>query len=171
MLLRLCTQRTVWLQAARRMCRNHGLFLPSFPFETMSVQELTRLALSPFNFSRLVSTTSEGRLPEIQSRSFRLRLDRFHELSRPLSLHMLPGGRYLFTYHAESICLWDLGYGRDLSKPYSIACLHRPGLRDYQGDRPPCPIEDGNGVRLTVVTRCVSSDWGTGTFQLTLAIY
>ncbi|KAH6905530.1 hypothetical protein BKA70DRAFT_1079550, partial [Coprinopsis sp. MPI-PUGE-AT-0042] len=46
-LLRICRQRSIWLKAARAMCHSHGLFLPSFPLEAMSVKELTRLALSP----------------------------------------------------------------------------------------------------------------------------
>ncbi|KAH6918125.1 hypothetical protein BKA70DRAFT_1056084, partial [Coprinopsis sp. MPI-PUGE-AT-0042] len=109
-LLRICRQRSIWLQAARAMCRSHGLFLPSFPLEAMSVKELTRLALSPFIFSRLVSMEGEGRLPEIQSRTFRPRLKRFDTVLDVRSLHLLPGGRYLFTYHEDNVCLWDLGF-------------------------------------------------------------
>ncbi|KAH6918070.1 hypothetical protein BKA70DRAFT_1246118 [Coprinopsis sp. MPI-PUGE-AT-0042] len=114
----------------------------------MSVEELTRLALSPFNFSRLVATKSEDPLPEIQIRTFKLRMRRFEEISPLRSLHLLPGGRYLFTYHSDDICLWDLGYGRFLPSPFPIACLHIEGICGAYGKEPPCPTDDGNGVRL-----------------------
>jgi hypothetical protein len=155
-LFRLCKQRAIWLQAARTMCYNHGLFIPSFPLETMSLKELIRLALSPFNFSRLLSTQSEGRLQEVQTRTFKARLHRSGQCLKPRALHLLPGGRYLLTYHNHDICLWDLGHGRVPPTHFPIASLHIENIRGFYGETPPCPIEGGRGVRLMVLSSCVS---------------
>ncbi|KAH6918128.1 hypothetical protein BKA70DRAFT_1246319 [Coprinopsis sp. MPI-PUGE-AT-0042] len=87
------------------MCRSHGLFIPSFPLESISVKELTRLAfkLSLFTFSpsRLVSTQKEGRLPEVQSQIFRPRLERLGKVLEVVCLHLLPGGRYLHLRRSD----------------------------------------------------------------------
>ncbi|KAH6905541.1 hypothetical protein BKA70DRAFT_497922 [Coprinopsis sp. MPI-PUGE-AT-0042] len=146
----ICKQHSIWLQATRTMCRSHGLFLPSFPLETMSVKELMRLALSPYIFSRLVSTQGQGRLPEIHSRAFRPRLERHGKALEVRSLHLLPGGRYLFTYHEGDVCLWDLGYGPVFPSPFPIAVLHIGRIRSSHGEKLPCPTEDGKTVRLIV---------------------
>ncbi|KAH6905540.1 hypothetical protein BKA70DRAFT_1564922 [Coprinopsis sp. MPI-PUGE-AT-0042] len=151
-LLRICGQRSIWLQATRAMCRSHGLFLPSFPLEAMSIKELMRLALSPYIFSRLVSMQGKGRLPEIHSRTFRPRLERFGKVLEVRSLHLLPGGRYLFTYHEADVCLWDLGYGSVCPSHLPIACLHIGRVCDCYGEKPPCPTEDEKGVRLAVLS-------------------
>ncbi|KAH6918126.1 hypothetical protein BKA70DRAFT_1416142 [Coprinopsis sp. MPI-PUGE-AT-0042] len=148
-LLRLCIQRSVWLQAARTMCRSHGLFLPSFPFESMSVKELTRLALSPFSFSRLLSMEDTGRLPEKRSWSFNPRLKNKDVGLR--SLHLLPGGRYLITYQNDDVCLWDLGYGPVFPSLAPLACLHVEGIRGQYHVPSPCPTEDGKGVSLILL--------------------
>ncbi|KAH6918072.1 hypothetical protein BKA70DRAFT_1554223 [Coprinopsis sp. MPI-PUGE-AT-0042] len=163
----LCRHRSVWLQAARTTCFSHGLFLPSFPLETMSVEELTRLALSPFNFSRLVSTGGDERLPEIQTRTFSPRMSRSAELSEPRSLHLLPGGRYLFTYHVDALCLWDLGYGKALPKPFPIASLRVGTICRWYGEKPPCPTEDGQGVLAIVLSQNASEAvWTLGMYEI-----
>ncbi|KAH6918129.1 hypothetical protein BKA70DRAFT_1175494 [Coprinopsis sp. MPI-PUGE-AT-0042] len=151
-LLGLCGQRSVWLQAARTMCRSHGLFLPSFPFESMSVKELIRLALSPSTFSRLVSQEGEGRLPEKRSQSFNPRLKSSEQDLSLRSLHLLPGGRYLIIYQDDDVCLWDLGYGSAPPSQSPIACLHVEGVSGLYTWNPPCPTEDGKGVRLIVLS-------------------
>ncbi|KAH6918073.1 hypothetical protein BKA70DRAFT_1554224 [Coprinopsis sp. MPI-PUGE-AT-0042] len=151
-LYRLCSQRSVWLQAAHTMCCSHGLFLPSFPFQTMSVQQLTRLALSPFNFSRLVSTGGDERLLETQTRSFSPRLRRSAKLSELRCLHLVPGGRFLLTYHNDAVCLWDLGFGQVLPSPFPIASLRIGKSFTWYGEKPPCPTEDGKGVLMLVLS-------------------
>ncbi|KAH6918130.1 hypothetical protein BKA70DRAFT_1554267 [Coprinopsis sp. MPI-PUGE-AT-0042] len=151
-LLMLCRQRSIWLQAVNTMCRSHGLFLPSFPLESMTVKELTRLALSPYTFSRLVSMEGEGRLPERQSRTFVPRLKGSESALEVTSLHLLPGGRYLLTYHDDDVCLWDLGYGPASPKTFPVASLHIENICFWYGERPPCPTEDGKGVRFVVLS-------------------
>lgn len=116
----------------------------------MTVDELTRLALSPFILSRLLSEEGEGRLPEVQTRIFSPRLRRSESISDLKSLHLLPGGRYLLTYHEHHVCMWDLGYGRVSAAPFPIAVLHVSVDRVWYGEKPPCPTEDGQGVRLIV---------------------
>ncbi|KAH6918071.1 hypothetical protein BKA70DRAFT_1554222 [Coprinopsis sp. MPI-PUGE-AT-0042] len=152
MLLALCRQRSIWLQAARTMCRSHGLFLPSFSFETMSVEELTRLALSPFAFSRLFSMESKERLLALQTRSFNPRLHGSQDILKLRSLHLLPGGRYLLTYHEQHVCMWDLGYGGVAPRPFPIAALHTKTIFRSYGEKPPCPTVDEMGVRFVVLS-------------------
>jgi hypothetical protein len=116
----------------------------------MTVEELMRLALSPFIFSRLVSEEGEGRLPEVQTRIFSPRLRRSESISELRSLHLIPGGRYLLTYHTRHVCMWDLGYGRVAAAPFPIAVLHLSVNRVWYGEKPPCPTKDGKGVCLMV---------------------
>ncbi|KAH6918041.1 hypothetical protein BKA70DRAFT_7146 [Coprinopsis sp. MPI-PUGE-AT-0042] len=169
-LLGLCGERSIWLQAARAMCRSHGLFLPSFPFETMTIKELTRLALSPFAFSRLVSTEGNDRLFALQTRSFNPRLHGSEDMLDLRSLHLLPGGRYLLTYHRQHVCMWDLGYRQVSPKPFPIAVLHMK--RSVQvaryGQRDPCPTADGKGVCVLVLSQYVDPDPRRSTLQLML---
>ncbi|KAH6918116.1 hypothetical protein BKA70DRAFT_1554256, partial [Coprinopsis sp. MPI-PUGE-AT-0042] len=164
-LLRMCRKRSIWLQAARTMCHGVGLFLPSFPLESMSVKELTRLALSPYIFSRLVSQEDTLRLPERQSRTFNPYLKSSEKGLVLKSLHMLPGGRYLITYQNDDVCLWDLGYGPVPPSQSPIACLHVKGIHGWYSENPPCPTADGKGVRLMIL-----SDNSSGTSSM-LGIY
>jgi hypothetical protein len=156
MLHALSKQRSIWLQAARKMCHSHGLFLPSFPFESMSSKELTRLALSPTIFSRLVSSGGAGRLLERRSWTFDPRVKNEDHLNLSC-LHLLPGGRYLVAYHEEDVCMWDLGYGPAPPISSPLACLSIKGLQ-YEGC-PPCPTKDGKGVTLAILSSGCAEDW------------
>lgn len=104
-------QRTVWLNALRRMCWRHGVFAPSFPLEYMSIKELEHASLAPSRISSLihkgalrsfVTRILEPRTPSIVSN---VKTDLKCE-----STFLIPGGRFLVVNsYCHGICLWDLG--------------------------------------------------------------
>ena len=101
------------LAALQRVCIDHGAFMPSFPFENMSVKELEHAALSP---SMLVDRLRNDSCDEARRLEPKRILpfepsDSEAQSYRCNQPYLVPGGRFLFTKSARNghIALWDLG--------------------------------------------------------------
>ncbi|EDR06134.1 uncharacterized protein LACBIDRAFT_328910 [Laccaria bicolor S238N-H82] len=135
-------QRTVWLSALQRVCIDHRAFMPSFPFENMSVKELEHAALSP---SQLVDRLKNGSSNKALEPQRILPFEPLDSEAQPYSfswLYLIPGGRFLFTESArkDHIALWDLG---------------NVGTREEMTWLPVAVIDDG---RLVLMDACPTAD-------------
>lgn len=97
------------------MCRQHGLFEPSYPIKSMGVVDLQKAAFGPILFNRRMKRLQqEGSSLDSESQeipTLRPKETKFpNKLTSTIS-ELVPGGRYLFTggSFTGSIVLWDLG--------------------------------------------------------------
>ncbi|KAJ7289281.1 hypothetical protein C8J57DRAFT_428993 [Mycena rebaudengoi] len=105
-------QRIVWIDAARRICIRHEIYLASFLFTDMALNELEHIAMAPRRFaSRLRREFSDPECPRVaphHSRTLASIDDPTEELE---NMRLIPGGRFLVTTSRCKVRLWDLGIG------------------------------------------------------------
>ena len=140
----------MWLAALQRVCIDHGAFIPSFPFENMSVKELEHAALTP---SRLVDRLRNDSCDEALEPEMILPFEPLDsEAPQPYrcdQLYLVPGGRFLFTESARNgqIALWDLGNVGTTKEmtwlPVAVIDDGRPAILDA------CPTANGTGLFLS----------------------
>jgi hypothetical protein len=143
-------QRTVWLEALRRVSVVNGVFWSTFPLEEMSDRALEHAATSPSRFTKLLMKS------ETTPHPFATRLLNTHPRgSLVLELEdcrLVPGGRFLFTRSGDSVIhLWDLGYTSEaMINPFPIASVEgaRLQLLDLH------PTGDDVGIRMLLSSAC-----------------
>ncbi|KAF8064036.1 hypothetical protein FPV67DRAFT_199187 [Lyophyllum atratum] len=143
-------QRAVWKNALHRVCASHGLFMPSFPMERMSNEELENAALGPRRFSSMLMSRSPDSL--LKPHTTRVIESRFALGEEPgdfKTFEFIPGGRYLITRCDYAILLWDLGPNitvKGALPPNPIASISMDTIPGFG-----CvPTADGFGVLLFV---------------------
>ncbi|KAF8064052.1 hypothetical protein FPV67DRAFT_199842 [Lyophyllum atratum] len=147
-------QREVWKSVLRRVCISQGLFMPSFPMEQMSMEELENAALGPLRFSSMLTSRNPDSLPKphktriIEFRS--ATAGKFGEFQR---FDFIPGGRYLITQCDHALLFWDLGANISVNRTLPlnpIASLPIDTAFKVSGFG--CgPTTDGLGILLFVV--------------------
>ncbi|EDR02542.1 uncharacterized protein LACBIDRAFT_309499 [Laccaria bicolor S238N-H82] len=102
--------RIVWVNALRNVSIAQGVFLPSFPVEQMSNDDLEHAALSPRRL--LARFQKAARVTPFLTRLFTPHLqggDLGPNLI--LAVDLVPGGRFLVTSNRKGeLHLWDIGY-------------------------------------------------------------
>ncbi|KAH6905544.1 hypothetical protein BKA70DRAFT_1564956 [Coprinopsis sp. MPI-PUGE-AT-0042] len=147
-LYKMTQRRFVWLQIAKRVCFELGLFEKSFPFDDMTTGDLEHLALSPSRVGNWVSNNDERYQGPLQTRLFSPRPSRSEAVLEIHGLELVPGGRYLITYTVlKGVYLWDLGYNTMIAAK-SIPLAHLPIPFDFAW-WPICPTEDRKGIQIT----------------------
>jgi hypothetical protein len=141
-------QRTVWLEALRRVCVANRVFRSTFPLEEMSDKALQHAATSASRFTKLLMKCEAPhpfatRLLNTKPRGSNLDLE---------DLTLVPGGRFLFTMSGGSIIhLWDLGYTSEaMIKPFPIASMEGTRLQFLDMH----PTGDNAGIRLLLSSAC-----------------
>ncbi|EDR02541.1 uncharacterized protein LACBIDRAFT_295431 [Laccaria bicolor S238N-H82] len=116
--------RIVWVNALRNVSIAQGVFLPSFPVEQMSSDDLEHAALSPHQsrarFQKADKTTpflTRPFAPHFQGGDL--------AANSILTVHLVPGGRFLFTSNRQGeVHLWDIGnYAGGHMKSLPVATL------------------------------------------------
>lgn len=119
------TRPATWTRVLKRACEAHNIFLPTYPLDNMSVNELQRAALMPYLFKlRLARSTVRGtgdfrnEPPGVNTSGSSKSLDPDRTLGRPLYTEwnegvgpafLIPGGRYLISVPRNGdINLYDL---------------------------------------------------------------
>jgi hypothetical protein len=111
------SQREVWRSALKKTCEKHSFFEPSFPMDSMTLDELRRSAMGPRRWYQKIAKSIRMQEP-LQPSSNRLILVHEDETTHA-RIHIIPGGRYLLASTDYSITLWDLG------SPYMEQCSPR----------------------------------------------
>ncbi|KAF6765372.1 hypothetical protein DFP72DRAFT_1039306 [Ephemerocybe angulata] len=111
------SEKQVWIEYLRGMCERHALFYPSYPVDSMNVQELQQAILGPERFNDTlrrgpgspVYTDSSPILSPAAITSFPNHdaCHGVHESS--IGLFLVPGGRFLVSSNPDSLALWDIG--------------------------------------------------------------
>ncbi|KAF5338509.1 hypothetical protein D9611_013313 [Ephemerocybe angulata] len=152
--------REVWLDALHGVCETHGVFKPTYPFEKMTRFELEHAATSPYRFVRSIEhrEDNEESLIPYQSRVLQPRYGPTPGSTHfPVALHLVPGGRFLFTGGIDDFCLWDLGFNSTsrtstFMKHLPIARMESSVLQDIG------PSADGKAVILATKSPSLSDD-------------
>ncbi|KAF6764471.1 hypothetical protein DFP72DRAFT_423404 [Ephemerocybe angulata] len=155
MMHRVTKYRVVWLEALERICEQYGIFKPTFPVEEMSLLELEHASTGPSRFLRAAKMQTEEeclrpyltRIPQLrQARSS-------HDSSSYNALHLVPGGRFLFTSGRNTVCLFDLGYNMNVPvKPFPLATL-----KDFGELRAVAPTTNGKELLIATTNRTAST--------------
>lgn len=115
--------RTVWMNAVRNVSVAQGAFLPSFPLQEMSLDDLEHAALSPRRLWALI-----GKADVMKPFLIRVFTPRTSRGAEPVSIdgaRLVPGGRFLLTStNNGGLSLWDIGYNAGTHmKIFPIATL------------------------------------------------
>ncbi|KAL1665584.1 hypothetical protein GGF50DRAFT_52419, partial [Schizophyllum commune] len=139
--------RAIWTTAVRRMCTRNGIFRATHDLDAMSLLELEHAATAPSRFIRLmrkydlVADTTDERLSPMAKQLLHLRLpgkpgavpahsDSFQDI------HLVPGGRFLFTLSQDYFHIWDLGRNAYSGlKPLPLYVKAIEDILDIQSDR------------------------------------
>ncbi|KAF5330179.1 hypothetical protein D9611_010633 [Ephemerocybe angulata] len=155
MMHRVTKYRVVWLEALERICEQYGIFKPTFPMEEMSLLELEHASTGPTRFLNGVKMQEHEELVRpYLTRMPQLRQKRSsHDNSHYNAVHLVPGGRFLFTSGLNSVCLFDLGYNMNVPvKPFPLATLE--GFGDL---RAVAPTKNGKEFVIATLKRSVLS--------------
>ncbi|KAF6764476.1 hypothetical protein DFP72DRAFT_1130352 [Ephemerocybe angulata] len=143
--------RVVWLEALKRICEQYGIFKPTFPMEGMSLLELEHASTGPTRFLNGVKKHE----PETWVRPYLTRMPQLresrssHDSSYSNAVHLVPGGRFLFTSGRNDICLFDLGYSMNVPvKPFPIATL-----KDFGELEAVAPTTNGKELLIATIKR------------------
>ncbi|KAF8801581.1 hypothetical protein BYT27DRAFT_7341898 [Phlegmacium glaucopus] len=162
------SQRSVWIHALNRICRENMLFLSTFPIAAMSVAELERAASTPLRWIALSSLKDRHNSKVLHPRRTRVIEDPLALIMKTLQLHdfrisrrlndlyLVPGGRYLVTISPNCVGVWDLRYvsDGDMSddeKPtmWATEINNVIGFRVH-------PTPDGLGIRILTYSYPIS---------------
>ncbi|EDR03649.1 uncharacterized protein LACBIDRAFT_307066 [Laccaria bicolor S238N-H82] len=108
--------RSVWMNAVHNVCITHGAFLPSFPLEEMSLDDLEHTALSPRRFQAVIQKYDGHPTEPLLTRKFVPRLQPRQSGGAAMKtaidqMALIPGGRFLLTStYSGNLYLWDLGF-------------------------------------------------------------
>lgn len=136
------------MNALRCLCKEHGIFRPTFPAKQMDLAQLEWATTSPARFlARLKRDLDQGEIVKPVCTRIVTNLPAKSEFQ---DIMLVPGGRFLFTRSSVNVIeLWDLGFtSNSFISPAPIASLHcnvPTGLLRLQ------PSADGNCV--VVITR------------------
>ncbi|KAF5330194.1 hypothetical protein D9611_010616 [Ephemerocybe angulata] len=156
MMHRVTKYRVVWLEALERVCEEYGIFKPTFPMEEMSLLELEHASTGPTRFLNGVKRYQ----PEEFVRPYLTRMPQLcrtrnsHDRSSDI-LHLVPGGRFLFTsgVNLNTVCLFDLGYNMNVPvKSFPLATLE--GFGDLGAV---APTKNGKGFVIATLKLSVLS--------------
>ncbi|KAF8812844.1 hypothetical protein BYT27DRAFT_7159010, partial [Phlegmacium glaucopus] len=105
-------QRTVWIDALRRVCLENTLFLLSFPMLDMSDAELEQAAMAPRRWIELSTSLSTRKSRAILSPTMTRIIDNPFptNLGNDATINLVPGGRYMVISSSKGLGVWDLGY-------------------------------------------------------------
>jgi len=121
-----CPSRSLWTRILKRTCGAHNFFLPTYPLDTMSLNELQRAALAPYLFKSRLSRSAIRGADFFHDRSERATLGGrpTHIIQNPThreplymewndgvgAAFLVPGGRYLIRLPRYGVVdLYDLG--------------------------------------------------------------
>ncbi|KAF8888612.1 hypothetical protein BD779DRAFT_1523943 [Infundibulicybe gibba] len=146
-------ERSVWISALRRVCREYNVFEPTFPIDRMTLNELESTSTSPSRFSALLW---HG-LPSKPLQPAGIRILKNSETQQPLGRFydstLLPGGRFLITRAlGTKLHLWDLGHSPAvLIKSKPLATITIPDV-DSDFELLTQLTDDGLGIHLLIVS-------------------
>src|ERR1700734_4074999 len=136
------------MAALRRMCSEHGLFLPAFPIDNgMSLSQLEHVVTSPARFLlRLRRNLPNGSIKPLGTRILDVTSDPEVKVDE---MRLVPGGRYLFTLSARTVKLWDIGFQADMPmKDVPVASIHSAAFQEYVDFSAMQPTVGGSGFRM-----------------------
>ena len=104
------------MNAVHNVCITHGAFLPSFPLEEMSLDDLEHTALSPHRFQAVIQEYDGHSTEPLLTRKFvpwvQPRQSGGAAMKTAIDeMALIPGGRFLLTStFSGNLFLWDLGF-------------------------------------------------------------
>ncbi|KAF8205274.1 hypothetical protein K438DRAFT_1964356 [Mycena galopus ATCC 62051] len=121
LMLNVTRERSVWIEALRRLCIQYDIYMPSFQWQRMSLDELEYAATASCRFSlHLRAEFARHRL--VLPHSIR-HLDPRHIGEEFENMRFIPGGRFLLTTNGTTIKLWDLGKHANCPTQHAIASV------------------------------------------------
>ncbi|KAF6748710.1 hypothetical protein DFP72DRAFT_819993 [Ephemerocybe angulata] len=122
-------RKPVWAVALRQVCREHSLFLPTFPIDKMDTRQLFRAAMGPYRFRSLIEGTGSfaghaADAPALKPAHGPIG----HQVGVPQTgaSYLVPGGRFFLTFDCNVLALWDFGLVGSVSQPRRMAHLDFP---------------------------------------------
>ncbi|KAK7044772.1 hypothetical protein R3P38DRAFT_2880784 [Favolaschia claudopus] len=155
--------RTVWLNALRRICELNSLFVPSFPYDEMSLAELQWSATfgAVPRFTRRLykqeNVSPPATLPPMSQRLFTPLVPKLSSAASVdagsfKTIDLVPGGRFLLATTNTLLHLCDLGYNAtQLIRPHTLASVALPVQDCHNTAISFLPTEDGNGIEVMVM--------------------
>ncbi|KAJ7484146.1 hypothetical protein FB451DRAFT_79421 [Mycena latifolia] len=121
-------ERSVWIEALRRVCVHHDVYVHSFPLTEMSVDELEHSATS---YRRLTARLRSEFLKRQVVSPLSIRYLEPASLGEDFDhLRFIPGGRFLLTMCGFTLRLWDLGHPAKATSLNLIASLAIDGATE-----------------------------------------
>ncbi|KAF6748707.1 hypothetical protein DFP72DRAFT_819918 [Ephemerocybe angulata] len=107
-------RKAVWAVALRQVCREHSLFLPTFPIDKMDTRQLFQAAMGPYRFKSLIDGTGSFAghaedAPALSPARGPFALHNVPVLAGPGASYLVPGGRFFLTFDCKVLALWDFG--------------------------------------------------------------
>ncbi|KAJ7250397.1 hypothetical protein C8J57DRAFT_683703 [Mycena rebaudengoi] len=132
-------QRVVWIDALRRVCLQHEVYLPSFPLTEMALEDLEHAATTTTRFTARLRRefAQDVKVVPFSKRRITSLDDTGEEWE---NMRFIPGGRFLITTSRCTLKLWDLGLHQKCPpktqlNAYPIASLQVPGISAIHGVR------------------------------------
>lgn len=147
-------QRIVWIKALVDVCITNDIFLPTFPLDQMTTEELTQAATTPSRWLTSVRRrcrhhASDGAVLEpsgINPKPIKLGLSPNDEVQ---GVFLVPGGRFVLILTLHSLQLRDLAWGgADPRIGQLVAAMEMN--QQYNITFSVQPTRDGMGLRIVV---------------------
>ena len=111
--------RETWARVLKRVCKDYGLLLASYPLDAMSLLDLQKISVSPDLFQSRLAMASTSEIENLLESS---PLDETHKPIDSKAVEvctipwfgygnafLIPGGRFLLSHFLTSLTLYDLG--------------------------------------------------------------
>ncbi|KAF7764058.1 hypothetical protein Agabi119p4_8595 [Agaricus bisporus var. burnettii] len=98
-------RRIVWITALIDVCVENDVFLPTFPIDVMTTEQLLRAATSPSRLSAFLRRNHEKKLVPTVHTILDLELS---EGDFTTMLYFVPGGRFIVLLSLRTLQLWDI---------------------------------------------------------------
>ncbi|KAF5317267.1 hypothetical protein D9611_003491 [Ephemerocybe angulata] len=166
-------RKSVWAVALRQVCREHSLFLPTFPIDKMDTRQLFIAAMGPYRFRSLIESAGSfaahaDDAPVLSPAREPFASHKMTVIPQPAS-YLVPGGRFLLTFDCRAFILWDLGLvgsAKDINGP-ARGMIHTfpPGTFVFVEFETDC-ISMGVSMRQDSLRVVVSGNGGSGRVTL-----
>ncbi|KAF6748723.1 hypothetical protein DFP72DRAFT_820041 [Ephemerocybe angulata] len=125
-------RKSVWAVALRQVCREHCLFLPTYPIEKMDTRQLFIAAMGPDRFKSLIEGAGSfaahaDDAPALNPAHGPFASHQVAVLGKRGASYLVPGGRFLLTFDCKALTLWDLGLvgsAKDINGPQPRGMAH-----------------------------------------------
>ncbi|KAF7763673.1 hypothetical protein Agabi119p4_8210 [Agaricus bisporus var. burnettii] len=135
-------RRIVWIKALTDVCVENDVFLPTFPINSMTTEQLLRAATSPSRISAFLMRNHEKTLVPTVHIILDLELS---EGDSTTTLYLVPGGRFIILLSSRTLQLWDVDGEKKLVASHCMGRYEKSTMSMQ-------PTKDGMGLQLAIIS-------------------